>query len=1158
MEQALRLIKEAKEQRLTRLDLGNCGLTELPDALFELTWLEELILSGQWSEYSFEKKGWESFESQNQGEANNIKFISPNIKILRGLTKMIANDQKDLSDLIPLKNLSQLQSFSISKTQVSDLTPLSELRLLQSLYVSDTQVSDLTPLKDLMQLQLLYVSSTQVSDLTPLKNLKSLRDLKFNGSNVSDLSPLAFLENLEILWADCKKVKDLSPLKMLVNLKDIQLFKTEVIDLNPLKDLIQLRNLCVSETQVSDLNPLKDLLQLQQLDVSSTQVSDLNPLKDLLQLQQLDVSSTQVSDLSPLKDLHQLQLLRVSSTQVSDLSPLKDLQQLQQLSVYDTQVSDLSPLKDLQQLQQLSVYDTQVSDLSPLKDLQQLQLLFVYDTQVSDLSPLKKIIEKGVQVKWSKYGNGINIEGCPLTNPPMEIVEQGNQAILNYWKQIEEQGGSETINEAKLIIVGEGKSGKTTLFNKLIEPDYVLETLDETHGINIHEGLEMKEGFRANLWDFGGQELQYMTHQFFLTPRALYVLMMDARAESPNLAYWFKIISLLGKHSRDEKIQLLIVSNKHKEDTTGTPQYQALLKDYEDDFNYHFFEVNFKKNDKRWECLKEAIESQMYDLPIVKNALPKKWKPIREALREEAKSRAHIDTFRLAQICTEYGVTDEKQQWQMTQYLHQLGSLLHFQNDEDLMDLVILSPEWAVEGVYTTLKSELIKEEKKGKFSADDIFTILGDKGYSKSDAQKILKLMSKNNFDICYKSENGIYVAAQLLPNDAPPQYQWHIHKGALQFRYQYATMPKGLISRLIVRLSHDIEVIDGVDVVWKKGVVLSMTINGSVCRVMINEEAESKSGLMQIIVEVMEDKSPYINRKYALQKVRQEVESLHHKWFRNINVEQIVPCNCDACKRLDKPYTYLLSGLIELTKGYAFCNYLEDRVPITQLLEGVYGENEIKSFISTDDLTLERSIKSLHNRPPFSIGNMGEVEELDFSKKYKPMKMETTEPIIEKKTIKIFLASSNELKAEREAFELHFGARKRKTFAYDLEVVLWEDFIDAMSPTRLQDEYNKALKDCDIFVMLFFSKVGMYTAEEFEKAFGHFQENGKPLIYTYFKESNLNTANINRRDLLSLLDFQDKLKELGHFSTHYKDETDLNFQFSNQLEKLLKDKRI
>ena len=40
-ELAFKRIREAKEKRLTRLDLGNCGLTELPEELFELTWLEE-------------------------------------------------------------------------------------------------------------------------------------------------------------------------------------------------------------------------------------------------------------------------------------------------------------------------------------------------------------------------------------------------------------------------------------------------------------------------------------------------------------------------------------------------------------------------------------------------------------------------------------------------------------------------------------------------------------------------------------------------------------------------------------------------------------------------------------------------------------------------------------------------------------------------------------------------------------------------------------------------------------------------------------------------------------------------------------------------------------------------------------------------------------
>ena len=63
--------------------------------------------------------------------------------------------------------------------------------------------------------------------------------------------------------------------------------------------------------------------------------------------------------------------------------------------------------------------------------------------------------------------------------------------------------------------------------------------------------------------------------------------------------------------------------------------------------------------------------------------------------------------------------------------------------------------------------------------------------------------------------------------------------------------------------------------------------------------------------------------------------------------------------------------------------------------------------------------------------------------------------------KPLKIFLASSAELKDDREKFEL-FISRKNDTLqekGFFIKLEKWEDFIDAMSRTRLQDEYNKAV---------------------------------------------------------------------------------------------------
>lgn len=154
-----------------------------------------------------------------------------------------------------------------------------------------------------------------------------------------------------------------------------------------------------------------------------------------------------------------------------------------------------------------------------------------------------------------------------------------------------------------------------------------------------------------------------------------------------------------------------------------------------------------------------------------------------------------------------------------------------------------------------------------------------------------------------------------------------------------------------------------------------------------------------------------------------------------------------------------------------------------------------------------------------------------------------------------KLFLASSSELKEDRKEFEI-FINRKNKDWVdrgVFLELVLWEDFLDTVSRTRLQDDYNKAIRESDIFVMLFFSKVGQYTEEEFETAFGQFKATNKPFIFTYFKDAEVSLGSANEDDLMSLLAFKKKLSALGHFYTRYKNIDELKFHFDQQLDKLV-----
>jgi len=151
--------------------------------------------------------------------------------------------------------------------------------------------------------------------------------------------------------------------------------------------------------------------------------------------------------------------------------------------------------------------------------------------------------------------------------------------------------------------------------------------------------------------------------------------------------------------------------------------------------------------------------------------------------------------------------------------------------------------------------------------------------------------------------------------------------------------------------------------------------------------------------------------------------------------------------------------------------------------------------------------------------------------------------------------MTSSNELSSERDAFELYL---RQQTDHYlkdgiYLKIVRWETFFNDMSPTRLQDEYNRAVQDCDIFVSLFFTKAGQFTEEEFDAAHRQFKASGLPHIFTFFKDAEIKTGSAIADDLKSLWAFKDKLNSLGHYPTDYKDIEHLKLQFSEQLRRVL-----
>jgi len=159
---------------------------------------------------------------------------------------------------------------------------------------------------------------------------------------------------------------------------------------------------------------------------------------------------------------------------------------------------------------------------------------------------------------------------------------------------------------------------------------------------------------------------------------------------------------------------------------------------------------------------------------------------------------------------------------------------------------------------------------------------------------------------------------------------------------------------------------------------------------------------------------------------------------------------------------------------------------------------------------------------------------------------------------TIRIFIASSAEMEPERKSFRDFLGVENDRlhTKGLYLELVQWEHFLDSVSQTSLQDEYNKELKKCAIVVCLFYTKAGKYTQLEFDTALKQFHETGSPLIYTYFKTGGPEPDPADEK-AQEMVKFKKRLSQIGHFFTSFDNTQDLLLQFRKQLD-MLEDKGL
>ena len=647
-----------------------------------------------------------------------------------------------------------------------------------------------------------------------------------------------------------------------------------------------------------------DLIILRRLYLSPNKLTSLpSGIGNLIGLNELVVRDNELNELpAEIGQLKNLTRLNVDRNKLIELLPnIGQLSNLWTLEIRENQLTELpSEIGKLEKLENLDVSCNNLLSIpSEIGNLKNLRKLIANNLSwEGDLEGHNNLTFLPLEIRQLEKLEELDLRGNPLSIPP-EILEKYDepQTILNYYFSLS-QTRKKPLNQTKLLFIGQGSVGKTSLVQRILQNTFD-SNQTKTEGISIHhwqfdgkQDLEMgnmgklesrianlDSQIKLNIWDFGGQEIMHATHQFFLTKRSLYLLVLDSRLtqEENRVEYWLKIIQSFGGES-----PVLIVGNKidqHPLDIDRT----GLQKKYP---NIVGILETSAATGLGIEELKAAITVQVNNLPHVRDLLPETWFTVKTKLERLGRESNFITHDKYLELCAENEVSDETSQRTLIGFLHDLGVVLHFQDDPRLEALGILNPQWVTNGVYKILNSHTLFQNK-GVLTTSMLDDILNLPEYPRGKRLFIVDMMKK--FELCYDIEaDKTFLVPDLLPKDEPANLKF---TGIPAFEYAYPVLPSSIITRFIVRMNQHIHD----NRVWRTGVLLKIGENTALVK------ADIEDRKITIAIDGLEH-----TRRDALSAIRYQLDEIHSS-IKGLDAQKRVPIpNAPSAEPLE--YEYLL----------------------------------------------------------------------------------------------------------------------------------------------------------------------------------------------------------------------------------------------------------
>ncbi len=601
------------------------------------------------------------------------------------------------------------------------------------------------------------------------------------------------------------------------------------------------------------------------------------------------------------------------------------------------------------------------TEISNLQDLENFDLgsnnFNVFPIQVLTLPKLRELKFGNYSHRNSEFNNSFNelpkeivklenlksidLFQVSVENVPQEILKEGFEAIKNYFDSKLEADDEEFLYEAKMVVVGRGDVGKSVLTKKITIPDYSLTKSPTTTGIDIlknpwefkMDGLKKSTSFRFNIWDFGGQEKYDATHQLFITSRSIYLFLTEARSESnyQDVFYWLNTISLLSYNS-----PVIVILSKYDERKKILPEsiYKEQFPNIVD-----FVDVSCADGyEHSIESLKKSIAKAVNMLPQTRLTLSNHWIDIRKKLEELSKSYDYIEYAEYLKICEENKL-DKKRADFLSEYLNDLGVIIHHKYDLLLKKTVFINTDWCVDGMYKVLDDEIVFK-KKGKFTNTDLEKIWEDKRFANKQPE-LIRLMQ--DYGLCFKvADKSAYIAPDLLAPDKPSDLIWD-NTDNLFLEYKYTFMPTGMISRFIVKAHNFIKS----DLYWKYGVILKYD----------DTEALVQEDYINNKIKISLKGN---NKKGLLSAIKMFIEEVHNDFDKDNKLifEEMVPCNCKVCKTNSNPHFYKFNVLKKFEQKpilEIYCEKSSESVKIKSLI------NDIQIQSISDQIETNKDLKEL-----------------------------------------------------------------------------------------------------------------------------------------------------------------------------------------------------